>query len=96
MKSRIIAALFFVFSTLTFAQFEPNPEFDWFTIETEHFYVHYHKGTERTANLVAKISEEIYGPITSLYKYKPADKTSWIIMMNPIYPTALLIITATE
>lgn len=79
MISRIIAVLFFVFSTLTFAQFEPNPEFDWFTIETDHFYVHYQKGTERTANLVAKISEEIYGPITSLYKYKPSEKTSWII-----------------
>lgn len=79
MISRIIAVLLFAFSTLTFAQFEPNPELDWFTIETEHFYVHYHKGTERTANLVAKISEEIYGPITSLYKYKPTEKTSWII-----------------
>jgi len=74
-----ILIIFFALTTYVFAQFEPNPELDWFTIETPHFYVHYHKGTERTANLVAKIAEEIYGPITSLYNYKPDDKTSWII-----------------
>ncbi len=62
-----------------FAQFDPNPELEWFTIETDHFYVHYHKGTERTANTVAKIAEEIYGPITSLYGYRPSSKTSWIV-----------------
>ena len=68
-----------VFTAFSYSQFEPNPELDWYTIETEHFYVHYHKGTERTANIVAKISEEVYGPITSLYNYRPAEKTSWII-----------------
>lgn len=78
MISRILLLLF-ILSLSTYAQFEPNPELDWFTIETEHFYIHYHTGTERTAKIVAKIAEEIYGPITSLYNYKPADKTSWII-----------------
>ncbi len=78
MISRILLLLF-ILSSLTYSQFEPNPEFEWFTIETEHFYIHYHKGTERTANIVAKIAEEVYGPITTLYNYKPSDKTSWII-----------------
>src|ERR1700674_2078644 len=62
-----------------FAQFDPNPQLDWFTIETAHFYIHYHNGAERTANAVAKIAEEIYGPITKLYNYVPKDKTSFII-----------------
>ena len=77
---------FFVFiiilSALTvkgYSQFEPNPELQWYTIETPHFYIIYHKGTERTANTVARIAEDIYGPITSLYNYKPSSKTSWII-----------------
>ena len=78
MISRILLLLLLI-STVTFSQFEPNPELEWFTIETDHFYIHYHKGTERTAKLTAKIAEEIYGPITSLYKYAPEDKTSWII-----------------
>lgn len=78
MISRILFLLLVV-STYTFSQFEPNPELEWFTIETDHFYIHYHKGTERTAKITAKIAEEIYGPITTLYNYKPSDKISWII-----------------
>jgi Tol biopolymer transport system component len=78
MISRILLTLLF-FTASLFSQFEPNPEVEYYTIETPHFYVHYQEGTERTANLVAKIAEEVYGPITSLYKYAPTDKTSWII-----------------
>lgn len=55
-----------------YSQFnEFYPEFKWFTIETEHFSVHFHAGAERTAKVVAKIVEEIYEPITSFYGYKP-------------------------
>lgn len=78
MLKNIILSLLLV-NIFVFAQFDPNPELEWFTIETEHFYVHYHKGTERTANATAKIAEEIYGPITKLYNYAPTEKTSWII-----------------
>ncbi len=30
-----------------------HPELEWNTIETEHFYVHYHDGAERTGQTVA-------------------------------------------
>lgn len=58
-------------------------ELDWYTIETEHFLVHYH-GEEagegsRTARVVARIAEDIYGPITSLYKWEPDTKVSFIL-----------------
>lgn len=56
-----------------------HPELEWKTIETEHFYVHYHEGAERTGRTVAKISEEIYGPVTSLYGHTPDQKVSYII-----------------
>ncbi|RCK74508.1 MAG: tolB protein precursor [Ignavibacteriae bacterium] len=70
----------FLFVTIVTAQEEaPHPELEWYTIETEHFYVHYHKGAERTAQLTAKIAEEIYEPVTSLYNHKPDQKVSWII-----------------
>jgi Tol biopolymer transport system component len=54
-------------------------ELEWRTIQTDHFYVHYHTGTERTARITAKIAEEIYEPITSLYHYKPEGRVSFII-----------------
>lgn len=56
-----------------------HPELDWRTIETERFFVHYHDGAERTARVVAKIAEEIYEPVTSLYGHRPDQKVSFII-----------------
>jgi len=56
-----------------------HPELEWKTIETEHFYVHYHEGAERTGRAVAKIAEEIFEPVTSLYNHKPDQKVSFII-----------------
>jgi len=56
-----------------------HPELEWKTFETKHFIINYHQGTERTANLVAKIGEEVYPHITGLYQYKPESKTEFII-----------------
>ncbi len=56
-----------------------HPELYWQSIETEHFVVHYHQGARRTANLVAKIAEEVYPHITGLYQYHPKEKTEFII-----------------
>src|ERR1043166_4555758 len=56
-----------------------HPELDWKSIETPHFFVHYHTGTERTAKVVAKVAEEIYGPVTTLYDHEPDQKVSFII-----------------
>lgn len=56
-----------------------QPELNWRTIETKHFYVDYYPGEERTAQLVAKIAEEIYGPLTKLYNHKPDQKVTFVI-----------------
>jgi Tol biopolymer transport system component len=56
-----------------------HPELEWKTIESEHFFVHYHEGAERTARAVSKIAEEIFEPITSLYQHAPDQKVSFII-----------------
>lgn len=56
-----------------------HPELDWRTIETPHFFVNYHRGAERTARVVAKVAEEIYGPVTALYQHEPDGKVSFVI-----------------
>ncbi len=56
-----------------------HPELTWNTIETEHFYIHYHDGAKRTGETIAKIAEEIYGPITTLYDHEPDQKVSFIV-----------------
>jgi len=68
-------------ASLLFGQEEPinHPELDWYTIRTEHFEVHFHEGAERTARTVAKVAEEIYGPITTLYRYRPNGLIHFIV-----------------
>ncbi len=61
------------------AQFESHPEQDWFTLETKHFTVTYHTGAERTAQVIAKIAEEVYGPITDLYQFPLKDKVNFVV-----------------
>ena len=56
-----------------------HPELSWRVIETDHFKVTYHDGAERTARVVAVIAEEIYQPVTSLYRHEPDEKVSFII-----------------
>lgn len=72
-KSLFLIQIFvLIISVKLNAQFnEFHPELDWFTIKGKHCEVHFHEGAERTAQVVAKIADEIWGPITSLYQYEP-------------------------
>jgi len=76
----ILLAFVFVFVPLSGQMPEYNhPELTWKTIKTEHFEVHFHNGTLRTAELVAEIAEEVYPQITELYNFKPDTKVHFII-----------------
>lgn len=76
----LIVLLFTLFVGVVNAQEQfYHPELDWQTLETPHFYIHYHTGAERTAQVIAKIAEEIYEPVTSLYDHKPDQKVSFIV-----------------
>ncbi len=57
----------------------PHNHLPWYTIESEHFYIHYQEGSDRTAQAASKIAEEIYEPITSLYGYNPDKKVSIVL-----------------
>lgn len=74
-------ALTLSFAPQARAQFEQynHPELIWKTIETDHFFTHYHEGSERTARELAGIAEQVYEPITSLYGYHPDGKVHWIV-----------------
>ena len=75
-----IAVLVFLIPCLAHGQEEfYHPELEWRTIETPHFYVNYHEGEERTARVVAKVAEDVFGPVTALYHHVPDTKVSFII-----------------
>lgn len=62
-----------------------HPELEWQTIETEHFSIHFHQGSERSARTIAGISESVYKPITDLYGYEPDTKVHWIVRDHDDY-----------
>jgi len=57
----------------------PQNHLPWFTIESEHFLVHYQEGSSYAAQKTSKIAEEIYGPVTSLYQHEPDRKVSIVL-----------------
>lgn len=76
---KLIFILLIIAASRTFAQFdEYHSEYEWYTIKGTHCFVHFHPEAERTARLVAKICDEVWGPITSLYGYEP-DPVNFVI-----------------
>lgn len=74
-----ILIIFFVYFTSLIGQIDDfDPDYNWFTIKGEHVSVHFHEETERSARTVLKIAEDVWGPITSLYKYEP-DEVHYVI-----------------
>jgi len=52
---------------------------EWFTIESDHFLIHFQEGNSRSAKVTARIAEEIYTPITELYQLEPDQKVSIVL-----------------
>ncbi|MCH2450654.1 MAG: hypothetical protein MK198_10980 [Gracilimonas sp.] len=57
----------------------PQNHLDWYTIESEHFLIHFQEGNSRSAQVASRIAEEVYKPITDLYRYQPEEKVSIVL-----------------
>ncbi|MDZ7717132.1 MAG: hypothetical protein U5J95_13065 [Balneolaceae bacterium] len=57
----------------------PQNHISWYTIESEHFLIHFQKGNSRSAKLASRIAEEVYPHITKLYDVEPDSKVSIIL-----------------
>ena len=72
-----------VLYSMLFSQVEYNhPELNWHTFDTEHFKIHYHDETEKTAREAATVAEAIYPKITSFYGFEPYQKTH-LVLLDP-------------
>ena len=72
---------FLIFTSILLSQIKYNhPELNWETIETPHFRIHFYSETENSARKGAIIAENIYDSVTTLYSYKPFDKTDIVFI----------------
>lgn len=54
----------------------PHNHLSWYTIESEHFLIHFQKGNSRSAKVASRIAEEVYPGITNLYELEPDTKVN--------------------
>lgn len=57
----------------------PYNHLPWYTIEGEHFLIHYQKGSETTAVVASLVAHHIYKPVTDLYQFAPERKVSIVL-----------------
>jgi hypothetical protein len=70
---------FLISFLLIFASAQNHPELNWQTIETNHFFIHFHNESERSAREASTVAEYIYPAITEMYQFEPDSKTHIII-----------------
>lgn len=56
-----------------------DPELDWWTVETEHFRVHYSRPLEPIAERIATLAETLYGRVDDALGYAPRTRTEMVI-----------------
>ena len=79
LKKIIFACLVFLFSaSLSFAKFDPA--FTWTTLETPHFYIHYHQGGENVARHAAQVAEDVHARLVPRIKWEPKQKTHIVLV----------------
>ena len=76
---RLLIVIISVYASLSGQAKYNHPELEWFTFETEHFNIHYHDGTERSAREAATVAETIFPKITQFYDFVPEHKTDIIL-----------------
>jgi len=65
-------------ASLAFAKFDPA--FTWTTLETPHFYIHYHQGGEGIARHAAQVAEDVHVRLAPRVKWEPKQKTHIVLV----------------
>ncbi|MGM0589693.1 MAG: hypothetical protein ACQETE_14820 [Bacteroidota bacterium] len=63
----------------------PQNHLNWYTLESDHFMVHFQEGSDRSARQIAVIAEEVYPGITDLYQHEPDQKVSIVLQDREDY-----------
>ena len=56
-----------------------DPALDWYTVESEHFKIHYHEGLEAIARDTLSLAEQVHRRLTKKFDWQPAGKTHVVL-----------------
>lgn len=76
----IICCLFTVlFSYSVYGASLFHPRYNWYSINTEHFWIHYHDGLEQEALRLAAIAEEVHAKLAKDIDWQPFFRTDVVL-----------------
>ncbi len=82
MKKIILILLFLQIGTKLFSAVLFDPQLEWKSIKTEHFWIHYHQGIEEQAEKLSQIAEKVHKRLSPIIKWQPALRTDVILVDN--------------
>ncbi len=77
-KIAIVFAILLLHVSTAHAKFDPG--FTWTTLETPHFLIHYHQGSEEIAKHTAEIAEDVHARLVPRIHWTPQDKTQIVLV----------------
>ena len=91
MRSFIITvALVFCLSSLSHAA-RLDTSFDFSTIETSHFSIHFHQGLEQVARKSAVFAEQIHDDLVGQFRWQPREKTQLVLIDDSDFTNGLAV-----
>ena len=80
MKSTIISVILLLCLASISTAARLDTSFNFSTIETPHFSIHYHQGLEAVARKAALFAEEAHGKLTREFSWQPSEKTEMALI----------------
>ncbi|HEX9021348.1 MAG TPA: BamA/TamA family outer membrane protein [Nitrospirota bacterium] len=78
MKKLLICFILLLSASPLFAKFDPA--FTWTTLETPHFYIHFHQGEEEIAKRAAVIAEDAHARLSPRIQWEPKSRTHVVLV----------------
>jgi Tol biopolymer transport system component len=76
----LLAAALCLFLGAAPASAKFDPSFEWTTLETPHFLVHYHQGGGELAQHAARVAEDVHARLVPRFKWEPKQKTHLVLV----------------
>ncbi len=72
-------ALLYFLPTGLFAATLHNPSYDWYTMQSENFYLHYHEGLEEIARDTLSLAEQVHKRLSKRLDWDPEERTHVVL-----------------
>jgi len=76
---RTLVLAIFLFSSNSFAATLHHSGYDWFTLQSEHFYVHYHEGLEEIARETLSLAEQVHKRLSKRLNWNPTSRAHVVL-----------------